>query len=152
MTDLSDLYHELLLEHSAHPHNRRSLPAPPARRVEGFNPLCGDRVMVYLLMDGGRVADVAFEGTGCAISTASASIMTDLVKGRTREEVERQFDRFHRLVTGQKGPADEGDANDEILGVFRNLSRFPMRVKCATLAWHALLAAMRERDEPVTTE
>ena len=150
MTDLSDLYHELLLEHSARPHNRRSLPAPPARRVEGYNPLCGDRVAVYLLMDDGRVADVAFEGTGCAISTASASIMTDLVKGRTREEVERQFERFHRLVTGQ-GPANEEPA-EEILGVFRNLSRFPMRVRCATLAWHALLAALHESGEPVTTE
>ena len=150
MSDLRDLYQELILDHSRRPRNRGQ-PAGHNRRVEGFNPLCGDRVTVYLVMDGDRLKDVGFEGSGCAISTASASTMTEVVKGKTRAEVQAIFDRLHDLVTGKAGPEEHLDELGK-LAAFGGVSQFPMRVKCATLPWHTLQAAIEGKQDDVSTE
>ena len=147
MSDLRDLYQEVVLDHSRSPRNFRVLDG--SRQAEGFNPLCGDRVTVYVELEGDTIRDVAFQGSGCAISKASASLMTTALKGRTREEAEKLFDEFHRLVTGG------GSADPVALGklaVFSGVSEFPVRVKCATLAWHTLHAALEGLAEPVSTE
>jgi nitrogen fixation NifU-like protein len=123
----------------------------PARKVEGYNPLCGDKFTVYLDMDGDVVRDVTFQGTGCAISTASASVMTEVLRGKSRQEVEELFESFHELVTGKGG----GEAETEQLGklaVFAGVSEFPSRVKCAVLAWHTARAALEGEEEAITTE
>jgi nitrogen fixation NifU-like protein len=149
MAELRDLYQEMILEHAKAPRNFRVLPAP-ASRAEGYNPLCGDRCSVYLSMRGDVIEDVAFQGSGCAISRASASMMTQALKGKTADEAESLFESFHRMVTGQ-GPG----ANTQQLGkldVFSGVSEFPTRVKCATLAWHTMQAALHGKGEPVTTE
>jgi nitrogen fixation protein NifU and related proteins len=150
MSDLTDLYQEMIIDHSRRPRNRRAQPSPPARQAEGHNPLCGDRVTVYITLEGDRIADVSFEGAGCAISTASASLMTGILKGRTIEEARQLFDCFHDLVTGKEARADGVDIGK--LEVFSGVSEYPVRVKCATLAWHTLNAAIEGRDEPVSTE
>jgi len=151
MTDLRDLYQEVILDHSKRPRNFRELPAP-SRRAEGYNPLCGDRATVYVRVDGDRVTDVAFKGSGCSISTASASMMTESVKGMSREEVERLFTRFHDLVTAP--PDQAGRAAPELgkLAVFAGVCEFPVRVKCASLPWHTLKAALEGEAAPVSTE
>lgn len=149
MSDLDDLYQELILDHTKRPRNRRALAVPPAHRALGHNPLCGDQVTVYLQTSGDTVTDVAFEGKGCAISTASASLMTEAVKGKTRAQIEHLFERFHALVTGHPSP------NSEDLGkleAFAGVSEYPVRVKCATLPWHTLRAAFDDRAQPVSTE
>lgn len=151
MSELSDLYQELILDHAKRPRNRRRLEAP-AVHAEGHNPLCGDRLTVFLVVKDGRVADVAFEGQGCAISTASASLMTESVKGKPVAEARALFERVHALLTAPHG---EGAALAEGLGklaVFAGVSEFPMRVKCASLSWHTFLAALSGRDETVRTE
>jgi nitrogen fixation NifU-like protein len=148
MNDLRDLYQEVILDHNRRPRNFGPLPTAN-RRAEGHNPLCGDRVTVYLDLAGGRIQDVAFEGSGCAISTASASLMTEALKGLTLEEARGLFKGFHDLVT--LGAA-EGSPELGKLAVFTGVREYPMRVKCATLAWHALLAALDAQDLPVTTE
>ena len=149
MDDLRDLYQEVILDHGRRPRNFGVLEG--ARRAEGHNPLCGDRVTVFVRVEGDRVADVAFQGSGCAISTASASLMTERLRGMTLAEVEALFGRFRALVTGKDAPP--GDAPElgklEALG---GVVEFPMRVKCATLPWHTLEAALASRAEPVTTE
>jgi len=151
MSDLRDLYQEVILDHSKRPRNFHVI-AGASRKAEGYNPLCGDRETVYLVLEGDRVRDVAFQGAGCAISTASASMMTESVKGKTRPEVEALFTRFHELVTRDPG-AKHGDAADlGKLAVFSGVGEFPARVKCAILAWHALRAALRGDEQPVTTE
>jgi nitrogen fixation NifU-like protein len=149
MNELRDLYQEVILDHNRRPRNFRTLPEAN-RRAEGHNPLCGDKVTVFLdVDDGGRIRDVAFQGSGCAISTASASLMTEALKGRTTEEIRELFHRFHDLVTTGAG---EGSPELGKLAVFGGVREFPMRVKCATLAWHTLLAALEGSGQPVSTE
>ena len=148
MNELRDLYQEVILDHNRRPRNFGPLPAAN-HRAEGHNPLCGDRVTVLLDMEDGRIRDVAFQGSGCAISTASASLMTEALKGRSVEEVQEIFKGFHDLVTTGAG---EGSPELGKLAVFSGVREFPMRVKCATLAWHTLLAALDAKDEAVSTE
>jgi nitrogen fixation protein NifU and related proteins len=148
MSELRDLYQEIILDHGRKPRNLRRI-AEPAKKADGFNPLCGDKCTVYVRVDGDRLQDVAFEGSGCAISTASASIMTETLRGKSTAEAEALFERFHGLVTGK------GAGGDDSLGkleVFAGVSEFPARVKCASLAWHTLRAALHEAAEPVSTE
>ena len=147
MSDLRDLYQELILEHSKAPRNYRGSPAAN-RKAEGFNPLCGDRFTVYLTMEGDSIRDVSFQGSGCAISKASASMMTQSVKGKSAAEAEKIFQSFHRLVTG----LDHSSGASELgkLTVFSGVSEFPARVKCATLAWHTLQAALEGKQETTT--
>jgi nitrogen fixation NifU-like protein len=153
MSDLRELYQEIILDHNRHPRNFGPL-ATANHRAEGNNPLCGDRVTVYLDVEAGRLQDVAFDGAGCAISTASASLMTEAIKGLSIGDARRLFNDFHELVTqGRKGL--EGSENAPDLGkleVFTGVREYPMRVKCATLAWHAFMAALDARDQPVSTE
>ena len=146
MFELQDLYQEIILDHSKRPRNFRC-PDAANRQADGHNPLCGDHVRVYLEVEDGVVADVAFEGSGCAISTASASVMTELVKGKSEPEARAMFARFHDLVTGEE---EEGDELDK-MSAFAGVARFPMRVKCATLCWHTLAAALDGTGD-VTTE
>ena len=148
MNELRDLYQEVILDHNRRPRNFGALPEAN-RRAEGHNPLCGDRVTVYLDVAGGRIRDLAFQGSGCAISTASASLMTEALKGRSVEEARQLFQGFHGLVTTGAG---EGSEELGKLAVFGGVREFPMRVKCATLAWLTLLAALDQKDQPVSTE
>jgi nitrogen fixation NifU-like protein len=148
MNDLRDLYQEVILDHNRRPRNFGPLPGAN-RRAEGHNPLCGDRVTVYLDLADGRIQDIAFQGSGCAISTASASLMTEALRGLTLEDARGLFKGFHDLVT--LGAA-EGSPEMGKLAVFTGVREYPMRVKCATLAWHALMAALDAQDLPVTTE
>lgn len=148
-SELRDLYQEIIVDHSKRPRNFRAQDAP-ARSVEGFNPLCGDQVTVYVTVEGDVVKDVSFRGSGCAISTASASVMTESVKGKTTAEAKRLFESFHSLVT--KGPDAAPGADLGKLAVFSGVSEFPSRVKCAVLAWHTLDAALHGASEPVSTE
>lgn len=150
MPDLRDLYQELILEHSKAPRNYRALPDAD-HQAEGYNPLCGDRFTVYLEMEGDSIRDIAFQGSGCAISKSSASMMTQMLKGKTKEEAEKIFGRFHQLVTGHAA-ANGDDADMGKLAVFSGVSEFPTRVKCATLAWHTLQAALEGKQEAVSTE
>ena len=148
-SDLRDLYQEVILDHGRHPRNFGPLKGAN-RNSEGHNPLCGDHITVHVALGpDGKIADVKFEGHGCAISTASASLMTDAVKGKTVEEAKRLFERFHDLVTKDDELPDE---DLDKLVVLAGVKEFPMRVKCATLAWHTLNAALDNADEPVTTE
>lgn len=149
MTDLQDLYQELILDHGRRPRNFKPLDAP-TRTAEGYNPLCGDKVKIYVKMEDEIVEDVSFEGSGCAISTASASIMTETLKGKTRAQAEELFHTFHDLVTGQQAQLDAPELGK--LAVFSGVSEFPIRVKCATLAWHTLRAAMNGAGEVISTE
>ena len=149
MSELSDLYQEVILEHNKNPRNFREIEGAD-RTADGNNPLCGDALRVYVDLDGDVVKDVAFKGSGCAISKASASMMTQTVKGKTREEVESLFDEFHRMVTG--GLDIETEENDlGKLKIFAGVLEFPARVKCASLSWHTLNAALRG-EEVVSTE
>ncbi|ACG72129.1 SUF system FeS assembly protein, NifU family [Anaeromyxobacter sp. K] len=149
MSELSDLYQEVVLDHGKRPRNFGPLPGE-THHAEGLNPLCGDHFVVHARVDGGRLAEVRFEGSGCAISKASASVMTGVVKGKTAEEVDRIFERFHRLVT--EGPAPEDEEALGKLAVFGGVHEYPTRVKCASLAWHALRQALRGEAAPVSTE
>jgi len=149
MAELSDLYQEVILEHAKAPRNFRVL-ATPTGTAEGYNPLCGDRCSVNISMRGEVIEDVAFQGSGCAISRASASMMTQALKGKTLQEADSLFRSFHRMVTGQRNDADKSELGK--LKVFGGISEFPTRVKCATLAWHTLQAALHGDREPVTTE
>jgi nitrogen fixation NifU-like protein len=151
MSDLRDLYQDVILEHSKAPRNFREL-ASANHKAEGFNPLCGDRFTIYLDLDGDSIRDIAFQGSGCAISKASASMMTQILKGKTREEAEALFDRFHRLVTGQQASEQANIPELGKLAVFSGVSEFPVRVKCATLAWHTLHAALEGKQDAVSTE
>jgi nitrogen fixation NifU-like protein len=147
--DLGDLYQEVILDHNRQPRNFGALPRAN-RKAEGFNPLCGDRVTVQVELLDGVVKDIRFQGSGCAISKASASMMTDAMKGRTREQAEALFREFHRLLTGD--PAAPDPAALGKLVVFSGVREFPVRVKCATLAWHTLRAALENAPEIATTE
>lgn len=150
MSDLRELYQELILEHSKAPRNFREL-GHASHMAEGFNPLCGDRYTVYVRMDGDTIRDISFQGSGCAISKASASLMTQALKGKTLDEAEGLFGRFHDLVTGQfsgNGSAPEIGK----LSAFSGVCEYPVRVKCATLAWHTMLAALKGQQQTVSTE
>lgn len=150
MRDLRDLYQDVILEHCKNPRNFRSLPQAN-RKAEGYNPLCGDHFTVFLQLENDAVKDISFEGSGCAISKASASMMTASLKGKTKLQAQELFERFHRLVTSRATEAHDG-ADVGKLVVFSGVSEFPVRVKCATLAWHAMLAALEEKTETVSTE
>ena len=147
MSDLQELYQSIILDHNRRPKNYGTLDDATAS-AEGRNPLCGDEVKVELRMADGAIADVRFTASGCAVSRASASIMTQAVKGKSREEVDRLFAQFHELVTGQLKPAPaEARALGEI-AAFSGVSRFPVRVKCASMPWHTLQAALRDGGAP----
>jgi nitrogen fixation NifU-like protein len=146
--DLTELYQQMILDHGKRPRNFGEIEGAD-RSAEGHNPLCGDECRVHLTIDDDRIEKVSFDGQGCAISTASASLMTEAVKGLSLEEAKELFERLHQLVT-----EGEGDDDPRLgkLAVFAGVRRFPLRVKCATLAWHTLLAALEERGDKVTTE
>ena len=146
---LRDLYQDTILEHNKRPRNFRELPDTTARK-EGFNPLCGDRLTLYLQVKDGKIQDVGFQGNGCAISTSSASLMTETVKGKTVAEADRLFDGFRRLVT--RAAPEPTKAEVGKLLVFSGVGEFPARVKCATLCWHTLEAALHGARQPVSTE
>ena len=149
MTDPTALYQQLILDHSRKPRNFGEL-AGADRRAEGRNPMCGDALTVWLRLEGDTIADVTFVGTGCAISKASASLMTAAVKGKTRAEAEALFARFHDLVTGHAAEAEQKSLGR--LAAFAGVSRFPARVKCASLAWHTMKAALVQDRGAITTE
>ena len=149
MSDLRDLYQEVILDHGKNPRNFGKLEG--AHSAHGHNPLCGDLVTVYVIVQDGVIEDIKFEGSGCAISTASASMMTQALKGKSVEDVQKLFDRFHSVVTG-RADADLGTEDLGKLAVFEGVAEFPLRVKCATLSWHTLQAALEESSRPVTTE
>jgi nitrogen fixation NifU-like protein len=146
MADLRELYQEVILEHSKTPRNFKQ-PASVNRSAEGYNPLCGDHFTVYLDVEGDAIHDIGFQGSGCAISKASASMMTQLVKGKSKAEATALFEQFHKLVTG----TDKKEVDLGKLAVFSGVSEFPTRVKCATLAWHTLQAALAGQ-QAVSTE
>jgi nitrogen fixation protein NifU and related proteins len=149
MSELNDLYQEVILDHNRRPHNFRVIDNASAKQ-EGYNPLCGDRLTLFLTLDGEVITDAAFQGSGCAISKASASLMTDAVKGKTITEARALFDQFHDMITSDPGTptADLGK-----LSVFSGVRDFPTRVKCASLAWHTMKAAVAHQgDAPVSTE
>ncbi len=146
MSDLEDLYQEVILDHQRNPRNFARLPNAN-RQAEGNNALCGDRVTVYLDIEGGMIRNISFEGEGCAIAKASASMMTAAVKGKTVAEASEIFKRFHQMVMGGKDPCFDLESLGK-LAAFSGVSAFPMRVKCASLAWHTLDAAMREPAAP----
>lgn len=147
MSELTDLYQEVILDHNRKPRNYREL-VDASHTAEGYNPLCGDRLTLYLKVKDGVIAEVAFQGSGCAISRASASLMTDALKGKTVPEAQALFDRFHRMVTTAPDQAVEDLGK---LSALAGVREFPIRVKCASLAWHTLKAAL-ERQQTVSTE
>ena len=151
MGELRDLYQEVILDHSKRPRNFGEL-AGANRRAEGYNPLCGDRETVFIRLEDDVLKDVGFRGTGCAISTASASMMTEALKGKTRAQAEALFQRFQDLITGRDGHGDQDGSDLGKLTVFSGVREFPVRVKCATLPWHTLKAALAGAETTVSTE
>lgn len=149
MSDLRELYQQVILDHNKNPRNFHDM-ADATRTVEGYNPLCGDHYTVFVKMDDGTIRDVSFTGNGCAISKASASVMSSTVKGKTTDEAQTLFDTFHKLVTGDMSGLSAADLGR--LAAFSGVSEFPARVKCATLAWHTLRTALEGQEEKVTTE
>lgn len=147
--DLRDLYQEVIFDHNRNPRNYRVMENAD-RKVEGFNPLCGDRLTLFLKLDSDVITDASFQGSGCAISTASVSLMTEIVKGKTEAEAEKLFIQFHQMTTGK-----EDDINLEAIGklaVLAGVREYPARVKCATLAWHTLDAALKNEEKSISTE
>lgn len=147
--DLRDLYQEVIFDHNRKPRNFRVMENAD-REVEGFNPLCGDRLTLFLKMDGDKIVDASFQGSGCAISTASVSLMTEILKGKTETEAEDLFKQFHEMTTGK-----EEEVNLEAIGklaVLAGVREYPARVKCATLAWHTLDAALKNKEDSISTE
>ncbi len=147
--DLRDLYQEVIFDHNRNPRNFRVMENAD-REVEGFNPLCGDRLTLFLKIDGDKIIDASFQGSGCAISTASVSLMTEILKGKTEAEAEALFNQFHKMTTGK-----EEDVNLEAIGklaVLAGVREYPARVKCATLAWHTLDAALKNEEKAISTE
>jgi nitrogen fixation NifU-like protein len=151
MPDVRELYQQLIVDHSKSPRNCRVIEGASAS-AEGDNPLCGDHVTLYVQLEGDRVKDISFQGNGCAISTASASLLTEVLRGKTRAQAAELFESFHDMVTGTAPKDDSGGASLGKLRVFAGVAEFPVRVKCATLVWHTLKAALNQIKEPVTTE
>jgi nitrogen fixation protein NifU and related proteins len=148
--ELKELYQQVILDHNKSPRNFRKM-ENPTQSAEGYNPLCGDHIDVFLLIEDGIVKDASFKGEGCAISKASASLMTSILKGKTVQETEKLFEKFHDLVTGKLG--DNPDIDDlGKLAVFAGVQEFPVRVKCASLSWHTMMNALKGNQEKVTTE
>jgi nitrogen fixation NifU-like protein len=150
MSDLKALYQEVILDHNRNPRNFKKM-EDASCSVDGYNPLCGDHYTIYLKLDGDVIKEIAFQGSGCAISKASASVMSVMLKGKTRAEAEKWFDKFHHLVRGE----NKGETGDEELGklaAFGGVSEFPARVKCAILPWHTMRNALEEKKETVSTE
>ena len=152
-SELRELYQEVILDHTRNPRNHRAQP-DAEHRADGFNPLCGDKATVYVHLDGDVIADVSFEGKGCSISTASASMMTEALKGKTRAEAEQLFQRFHELITSSPDTAGESSLVElGKLKVFAGVCEFPVRVKCASLPWHTFRSALEgETEAAVSTE
>jgi nitrogen fixation NifU-like protein len=150
MSSLRDLYQEVILDHNRSPRNFRVM-EKPTRSVEGYNPLCGDHYTIYVCLDGDVIRDVSFQGAGCAISKASASVMSSIMKGKTTKEAEELFANFHKLVTKGVGGEDELEELGK-MAAFAGVSEFPARVKCASLPWHTLHAALGSSETKVTTE
>jgi len=150
MADLRDLYQEVILDHHKKPRNFHKL-ENANRRADGYNPLCGDKLSVYMQVENGVIRDIGFVGAGCAISTASASMMTESLKGKTEAEAKAVFERFHELVTNHSGSPPDPAALGK-LAVFSGVREYPVRVKCATLAWHTMHAALEGNKETVATE
>ena len=148
--DLRELYQEVILDHNKRPRNFR-VPDPVNRKAEGYNPLCGDKITVFLYIDGDTIKDLGFQGTGCAISKASASMMTDALKGKTLAEANAFFEQFHAMVTAPATSEVKTDALGK-LAVLSGVREYPMRVKCASLAWHTMRAAMQSEQTVVSTE
>lgn len=146
MDDLNDLYQQVILDHCKHPRNYRELPAASCS-AQGRNPLCGDQLELFLVLEGDVIKDASFVGSGCCISKASASLLTENLKGKTREQARQTFNRVHEMVTTGAAQEDVGK-----LAVFAGVHKFPARVKCAILAWHALMAALKGEEQPVSTE
>ena len=149
MSDLSDLYREILLDHNSKPRNFRRL-EDANRSADGYNPLCGDKIELYLKVDGQVIADVGFQGSGCAISRASASMLTQSIKGQSVERAQQIFEAFHRMLTEPEAELDYDTLED--LESLAGVSEFPTRIKCAVLAWHTLRAALEQQSDIVTTE
>jgi nitrogen fixation protein NifU and related proteins len=149
MSDLRELYQQVILDHNKSPRNFREM-SNPTSRVEGYNPLCGDHYTIFLQVDGDMIKDLSFTGSGCAISKASASVMSSTLKGKSMEDASRLFDTFHKLVTGDTSGLDAADLGR--LAAFSGVSEFPARVKCATLAWHTLRTALEGKKDTVSTE
>jgi nitrogen fixation NifU-like protein len=150
MSDLTELYQEVILDHNRRPRNFGAL-ADATCHAKGHNPLCGDRLTLYLKMNGDRIENISFDGSGCAISKASASLMTDALKGLTTDEATKLFDHFHRMVTSSTDQPIDDDAVGK-LAVLGGVREFPVRVKCASLAWHTFMAALTGSREPAKTE
>ncbi len=148
IVDLRDLYQEIILDHNKKPRNFRR-PERANREAEGYNPLCGDQYTLWLEVDGGTIVDFGFEGSGCAISKASASVMGTLIKGKSEEEARRAYETFRSLVTGERKPDVESLGK---LAAFAGVSEFPARVKCAILPWHTMISALDQRQQNVSTE
>jgi nitrogen fixation NifU-like protein len=147
--ELRELYQEVIFDHNRNPRNFRVMENAD-REVEGFNPLCGDRLTLFLKMEGDEITDVSFQGSGCAISTASVSLMTEIIKGKTEAEADALFKKFHEMTTGK----DENIDLEAIgkLAVLAGVREYPARVKCATLAWHTLDAALKNQEKSISTE
>ena len=149
MFDLKDLYQEVIVDHNRSPRNFGKL-EDADRVLEGYNTLCGDRLKLYLKLDGDRISGISFDGTGCAISVASASLMTEAMKGKSLAEAEQTFERFHELITGDVAPADLEQFGK--LAALAGVRDYPTRVKCATLCWHTLHSAITGDETTVSTE
>ena len=149
MSELSDLYQEILLEHNSKPRNFRKVDEP-SRTAEGFNPLCGDQITLYLKLADGVIEDVGFQGTGCAISRASASMMTQSIKGKSLAEADEIFEAFHQMITDPDAGIDYEALGD--LETLAGVNEYPTRIKCAILAWHTMRSALADDDAPVSTE
>jgi len=152
MSELRDLYEEIILDHNRNPRNYPYKPGDANHSAHGFNPLCGDEFHVHLTVKDGVIADIGFEGAGCAISTASASLMSEALRGLTEAQANDLFERVHALLTERQMPEGEAPEALEKLSVLTGVKDFPMRVKCATLAWHTMQAALKQHDSSVSTE
>lgn len=150
MSDLRDLYQEVIIDHSKHPRNFHVLKTAN-RKGEGYNPLCGDKLTLYLELEGTLIKDISFKGSGCAISTASVSMLTETLKGKTIEQATHLFEEFYYLVTGNGNFSREQSHLDKLV-IFEGVKQFPSRIKCATLCWHTLKAALDKKNEEVNTE
>jgi nitrogen fixation NifU-like protein len=149
MSDLRELYQQVILDHNKNPRNFREMPDATSK-IEAYNPLCGDHYTIFLKMEGPTIREVSFTGSGCAISKASASVMSSTLKGKSKDEAETLFDTFHRLVTGDSSSLSAADLGR--LAAFSGVSEFPARVKCATLAWHTMKSALEGKQDHVSTE